>query len=517
MAKRGHCARWVTLWAWGIGAGILSWGCSSSSESEGETTNPKVDAAVGDAAISSDARQESGTDTGGNSDVFDEWPPDALPDAFSDIVSEVSSGCGNGVCDPGEDYGNCAVDCGQCPPTCGNGVCDPGEDCGNCPQDCGSCSEADDLFKCIFDPMQWWKGADKRDITFVGFGDPHAADPSPGCSVNKNDAPNQNLLIRQAINSIGTHVWPKGASFAQEDKPYSHVRGVIIAGDLTQTGSESVPAGQAVCRQYTVYREAFGRCGTENKLSFPVYDLYGNHDFPRAALPGNPDHHPVIDYLDRITQAHRPGDAKDLYDDATPGTGHYAWRWDDIWFVNVNVKPGWKAENLPNETNTNVRIVDPHDSRRFLKEFLLSRKNSAKRQIVITAHYGLGSLDAEEKESFCKLIHHAQHGTGSFEGIGKKLSPNWPVLAYIHGHNHHRPEHKEFPCPSPYQDIIIPTFSLGTPFYQGPHNVQGQLHFTIMRIGANKLEVVGVSAPANNPTGPWDYLYRIRLGYPVQP
>lgn len=43
--------------------------------------------------------------------------------------------CGNGVCESGENAGNCSQDCG----TCGDGFCGWGEHCTNCVADCGTC------------------------------------------------------------------------------------------------------------------------------------------------------------------------------------------------------------------------------------------------------------------------------------------------------------------------------------------------------------------------------------------
>jgi hypothetical protein len=77
--------------------------------------------------------------------------------------------CGNGVCETGETYGNCARDCPNCNdsnectedsydyyeqkcineviiPCCGNGICDEGvEEYSNCPVDCPNCDDNDRL------------------------------------------------------------------------------------------------------------------------------------------------------------------------------------------------------------------------------------------------------------------------------------------------------------------------------------------------------------------------------------
>ena len=47
--------------------------------------------------------------------------------------------CGDGTCDAGEDCNNCASDCGTCIPSCGDGTCEGSEDCGSCAEDCGMC------------------------------------------------------------------------------------------------------------------------------------------------------------------------------------------------------------------------------------------------------------------------------------------------------------------------------------------------------------------------------------------
>lgn len=230
---------------------------------------------------------------------------------------------------------------------------------------------------------------------------------------------------------------------------------------------------------------------------------------PRQTDPGDASFHPVTDRLEQITAAHRPGGPADLYDRPTAGTGHYAWRWDDIWFVNVNVKPGYLVEPALGSDDT-TRFIDPHSARGFLKGFLMSRSNNPTRQIVILAHYPINNsrIDDEERLTFCQRIYNAQHATGDF--TGQKLSLTNPVVAYIHGHNHHIPEHTSWTCPSPYDSITIPQFSAGDPLYPSDNN-GGNLHFSIFRLGSNKLEVVGVAAPASDPTGPWSYVYKERL------
>jgi len=53
------------------------------------------------------------------------------------IYGPSSLSCGNGVCEPGESYINCPLDCyGNESFVCGNGICEAGESYDNCPIDC---------------------------------------------------------------------------------------------------------------------------------------------------------------------------------------------------------------------------------------------------------------------------------------------------------------------------------------------------------------------------------------------
>lgn len=62
-----------------------------------------------------------------------------VSDSFTIIKGGGSSGCGNGLCEVGEDCNSCASDCASgSGATCGNGICEAGngEDCLSCPSDC---------------------------------------------------------------------------------------------------------------------------------------------------------------------------------------------------------------------------------------------------------------------------------------------------------------------------------------------------------------------------------------------
>ena len=41
-------------------------------------------------------------------------------------------------------------------------------------------------------------------------------------------------------------------------------------------------------------------------------------------------------------------------------------------------------------------------------------------------------------------------------------------------------------------------------------NNAAQIRFIVFRIGNRNVEAVGIGAPANNPTGPWQYVCGVR-------
>lgn len=523
----------------GVGAAVVDAGEGGGTRVDAQPPKPALPDTGAGGAI-----EENGA--GGEDDGAEAWrdagavpsPDAALPPPVDDC-----SACGpDERCLPGPEGG--APFCTRCDPdTCGlfAALCCPGnaasgectlgftdaENCGGCGVRCGvdelcirgACALPTEVRACTFDPMQWWSSPetqDDRDITFVAFADTHATEAKAGCGSVRGFHIDGNERMRVAINALipsvfwRAHLWPDDPDVTRAGLPFDHVRGAIIAGDLTQSGDESIPAGTTTCRQYRAYRDAFGACGDEGRLSIPVYDGYGNHDFPRVAgVPGE-HFHPVVDALDARSTPFRPGgvtEPDDVYDDPEPGTGHYAWRWDDIWFVMLDLEAGNDAQEMPSDEG--MRVADPHRALRFLRSFLETRTDSRRRRIVLISHFHFDAADNtdDEHQRLCEILDDARRGTGDF--TGPKLAAEYPVVAHLHGHNHHAPEREVWQCPAPYAGISIPTYSVGTPLYSNPHN-DGRLQFTVFRLGNTRVEAVGFGAPADDPTGAWDVIYTHR-------
>jgi hypothetical protein len=75
----------------------------------------------------------------------------------SDCQIGADNACGNNSCEPGEDVGNCSVDCGSDASYCGDNVCNASEDSINCSSDCGvDCRSYNDSGACDSDAACFW-------------------------------------------------------------------------------------------------------------------------------------------------------------------------------------------------------------------------------------------------------------------------------------------------------------------------------------------------------------------------
>ena len=155
-------------------------------------------------------------------------------------------------------------------------------------------------------------------------------------------------------------------------------RGVIIPGDLIDTGQGPSRLIQA---QWDLWSADFGVHG-EGRLRFPVYEGYGNHDL-NAKL--------YVENQIRDRTLHR----SNVVAVATNGL-HYAWNWDGITFIQLNLYPG----------NTRPKGQPPRYALDFLREVLATQVVDRKRPVVISHHYvptDTWWTDAE-KEAYYEVI-----------------------------------------------------------------------------------------------------------------
>lgn len=106
----------------------------------------------------------------------------------------------------------------------------------------------------------------------------------------------------RAMNALPHVAYPSGIG-GEVDRP----RAVLVAGDLTESGTES---------EWRAFERLYGRDGTDGLLTFPVFLASGNHD-------RRTDHGRVV--LDAIRRRH--------------GSEFYSWDWGDLHLIFLDEAP----------------------------------------------------------------------------------------------------------------------------------------------------------------------------------
>ena len=212
-------------------------------------------------------------------------------------------------------------------------------------------------------------GAYATDLTFFTCSDTHYNEAAASNTV-------QAALI-DMINAIPGKEYPDSVGGGKVAVP----RGVIVPGDLIDDGQGP---GKMIQAEWDLWTADFGMTG-EGRLKFPVYEGIGNHDLnERAAVEAG---------FKTRNQAR-----SNVVAIASNGL-HYAWEWDGIHFVQLNLYPGdvrpqGKGGQPPRQALT------------FLKEELAKNVGQSGKPVVIAHHYMPtdGWWSEEEKQAYYEAI-----------------------------------------------------------------------------------------------------------------
>lgn len=208
--------------------------------------------------------------------------------------------------------------------------------------------------------------AKEIDITFFITSDTHYGVSSENLTNNLDTLDQMNAMQGTAYPAtIGGTV----------DMP----RGVVVTGDLTERGSQ---------QEWDQFTAHYGVNG-EGRISYPVYEGWGNHD--GADGPGI-----VQNGIAQRNQT-RPGLAN-----ISPNGYHYSWDWDGVHFIHLNDYPG-TGEGDPTSWGS------PKDNLPFLEQDLSAAIGNSDRPVIIFLHrpfdgWGLGNWTAAEQEAFNEAI-----------------------------------------------------------------------------------------------------------------
>lgn len=202
---------------------------------------------------------------------------------------------------------------------------------------------------CWLGAGQWAAAGTAPDvITFFCGSDLHY-----GGATATNSCADISRKVLDNMNALPGQPWPTNAGSGVVDQP----RGVLLLGDLTEGGRLS---------EWIAFTNNWGLLG-EQRLLFPVYEGFGNHDLATGLVPE----------AVKVRNRYRLG----LTSISMNGY-HYSWDWDFLHLVCLNLFPG-------NEPATNYPALDPKGSLEFLVGDLARNVGQSGRPVILCHHYGL--------------------------------------------------------------------------------------------------------------------------------
>lgn len=144
--------------------------------------------------------------------------------------------------------------------------------------------------------------------------------------------------------------------------------GLIHTGDIIDTGDKNGSQQEQMQRtEWAAFVDDYGLTGSDARLKFPVYEVFGNHDAPHGKGLA----------LDKIIERNkkRPG----VVNVAQNGL-HYSWDWGQAHFINLGLIVG------SDQKSPRVARYSALGSLDFLKDDLRDKVGNSGRPIVITHH-----------------------------------------------------------------------------------------------------------------------------------
>lgn len=248
-------------------------------------------------------------------------------------------------------------------------------------------------------PLAWAgevRPAAGTDVTFLVTSDSHYE------AVEKLDRNERNRLTIDEMNRIAGEPWPEKLGGGPIGKP----RGVVACGDLIDDGDRK---GETE-RQWRHFVADFGLDGSDGRLKYPVYEGWGNHDGPPAGKERF-----GFSMQARLKARNADRRAKHLVSNVSANGLHYAWDWDGVHLVQLNIYP---ADRQNPKIRYNPVWHDPQGALAFLTIDLKRHVGDSGRPVVIFAHCGFDS-DWWHKDDWAAFY--------------RAVRP-YNVVAYVHGH-----------------------------------------------------------------------------------
>ena len=243
-----------------------------------------------------------------------------------------------------------------------------------------------------------------RDVTFIATSDCHYRQPDHRLGTHNH----LNRATVQEINRIAGTEWPVKPGGGTVGRP----RGVVVPGDLIDDGDMTTPDNRIIAReQFALFVVDFGLDGTDGLLRYPVFEGWGNHDGPPAGREKF-----GFSLQGELKKRNRIRLQRGLVDSVSSNGLHYAWDWDDVRFVQLNLYP---ADRQREGLRYSPVWHDPQGSLSFLKGDLAAHVGGSGRPVVLISHCGFDT-DWWTKDDWRDLF--------------EAMRP-YNVILYLYGHS----------------------------------------------------------------------------------
>lgn len=240
-------------------------------------------------------------------------------------------------------------------------------------------------------------------------------------------------------------------------------RGVIHGGDMIDTGDKlGGPYATMIETEWSAFVDEYGLSGTDGRLKYPVYEVYGNHDGPSGTEL------PVQKVIERNRK--RPG-LKNVSDNGL----HYSWDWGPIHFVNLGIVVG-SDPKLQRAGRYN-----PLDSLSFMKSDLERHVGQSGRPVILTHHVDVArySKPCDEQAKASGV----EWDSCDVKAYHRALQP-YNIVSILYGHTHVRKIYRWNGTPEGVAEGI-PVFNVDN----GSHFSNDDQAFFYFRLKGNALTV----------------------------
>ncbi len=210
-----------------------------------------------------------------------------------------------------------------------------------------------------------------RDVTFLATSDCHYVE-----AARKNDRNQSNRQTIEQMNAIAGERWPAQLGGDQIRLP----RAAVVLGDCIDDGDRTQDGRSLSAEQFRYFTADFGLDGSDGRLRIPVFEGWGNHDGPPVGKEKG-----TFSFQAQLKERNKARRDKGLIGHVSANGLHYAWDWDDVHLVQLNLYP---ADRQREGVRYSPAWHDPQGALAFLKDDLEKNVGRSGRPVVLMSHCG---------------------------------------------------------------------------------------------------------------------------------